>query len=417
MIKVIWRYIWGYLIVEIHGNALERVFNKMSSIGISLWDIRRIKHGFRFKMRARDYHRLRPLVRYRKCKVRMIRKKGLPFIQFRTGRRKALVVGILAFFIFLKTLSSFLWFIEITGNELVSTYELLSTVEEYGVHAGMLCKAVEERLTDLEQRILANHMEVAWVSVHVQGTRLYVEVVEKTLIDETDVTDVIAAKPGVVTQLITLKGKSMIKEGDTVIKGQVLIQAANRHDAYGEPDWEGNLPPYLPPVDGEVEPAKGIVKARVWYEGYGEAELTVTEERLTGLEERMIKLKVGNKLIHLSGPKKVNFKHYRVEREVKSLSIWRNLTLPIEIVIEDYQETTIYQENRSYENAKFMAKEQAVNAILNSLPSDAIIIQSPKSFLIDDGKKDNNIVRVKVCLEVEENIARSLLRSKGGNNH
>ncbi len=402
MIKRIWYYIWGYIIVELKGNALERLFNKMSSNGIELWDIRRIKYGFRFKMKARDYYRLRSLIRYRKCSVRIYKKKGLPFITYRTSRRKAFFIGLMVFFMLLKIISSMVWFIEIEGNEKISLDQLEAIILNSGIHRGKWINDLD--LKSLEKTILKELHQISWVDASMKGTRLTVKIVEKTLFDKIELTDVIAGRPGIITQMIVLKGKSMVKEGETVQKGQLLIKATNRYEAYANPDYDGNLPPYLPPADEEIEPAQGIVKARVWYEGYGEAELILTKEYPTKKSEGLIEIKIGSKIFHLSGPRQINYEHYIVEKEVKSLSLWRKITLPIEIIKRVYRETVIYREERSVETASFLAKDQALKSILNSLRSDAIIIQA-NYFIIDDGEKDNNIIRAKVLLEVEEDIS------------
>lgn len=407
MIQAIWKYIWGYVIVELRGNALERLLNRISALGIELWDIQRVKQGFRFKMQAKDFYRLRPLVRYRKCTARIYRKRGVPFILYRTWNRKAFLFGIIVCVIVLKLLSSFLWFIDICNTENIPASELQVFVDQMGIHRGMLLKKVD--LLGLEQLIRAEHLEVAWVDAKLEGTRLTIKVVEKVLIDETDIVDLVAEKPGVIRELIVFTGRALVKEGDTVNSGDVLIKAATKFETFADPDFEGNLPPYLPPPDGEIIPAAGIVKGHVWYEGYGEAERVVVREQLTGREERAVKIKIGSKLFHYSGERTIPYEQYRVEKEVKSIPLWRNLHLPIEIINEDYLETVIYREPRSLETAYFLAKEQATNAILKSLTSDAIIIRAT-DFRIDDGDEKNNIVRVKVVMVVEEEIAHPLPR-------
>lgn len=405
MIQVILNFIWGYLVVELKGNALERLLNRFSSAGIRLWDIQRVKQGFRFKMMARDFRRLRPLIRYRKCKVRIAAKQGLPFILYRSIHRKALFAGMVLFFILLKLLSSFLWFVQIEGLDQIPRSEIQRYLDAKGIRPGIFLHRVD--LTGLERMILVNHPGVAWVDARLSGTQLKVTVVEKTLPVEIPLTDIIASRPAVVTQLIVFKGKAAVKEGDTVKTGQLLIRASNKFEAFATPDPEGNLPPYLPPADEPVESADGVVRGRVWYEGYGEAPLFVTEERPTGQEVRAVKIKIGPQLFHYSGPRTIPYEQYRVEKEVKSVRLWRNLTLPIEIITEEYQETVTHRESTTLETATFLAKEQATRAILNSLAPNAIIIQTA-SFFIEDGDSEDNIVRVKVRIEVEENIARPL---------
>ncbi len=402
MIKRIWYYIWGYLIVELKGNALERLFNKMSSKEIELWDIKRVRHGFCFKMKARDYSRIRPILRYRKCTVRITKKKGLPFLVYRSKQRKAFFIGIMIFFMLLKILTSIVWFIEIEGNEIVSSDDLQSVILSSGIQRGSWIKDID--LLNLEKTILKEIPKILWIDASLKGTRLQIKIVEKKLFDKTELTDIIATNSGIITQMIVFKGKSMVQEGDIVQKGQLLIQAANNYEAFANPDYEGNLPPYLPPEDEKKESAQGIIRARVWYEGYGESNLIVTEEHRTGKSEKVIEIKIGSKVFHFSGPRMIPYEHFQVENETKSISLWRKITLPIEINKKVYMETVIYREERSLETTRFLAKEEALKSILNSLTSDAIIIQA-NSFIIEDGEKNNNIVRTKVLLEVEENVA------------
>ncbi len=52
--------------------------------------------------------------------------------------------------------------------------------------------------------------------------------------------------------------------------------------------------------------AKGIIKARVWYEGYGESELVTTVHERTGRQEIGVALRVGQQEFQL---KKVSSKN------------------------------------------------------------------------------------------------------------
>lgn len=409
MINWIWRYLKGYLIVEIKGNALERVFNRLNKIGIIMWDMRRIKHGFRFKMLATDYKRLPPLLRYRRCTTRIKKKIGWPFLIYRGRRRMTLFIGILLILLILRTLSLFLWTIQLEGNQQIPKERIANLFTELRIKRGMFLKDID--LDQLEHLIILRNPEISWVSASLEGTKLRVEIVEKKLIAETDLTDVIAKKAGVITQMIVLQGKPEVQEGDTVKAGQVLITAANKYETFAQPDFQGDLPPYLPPADEAALPARGMVRAKVWYEGYGEAECLFTQEMFTGNHQRALKIRIGSKIFHFSGTRQVEFLDYRIERNVKSISLWRNLTLPIEIIKEDYLETAVYSERRTRETAIFLAKERAVKSILNSLAQDAIISRS-EYFIITDGLQEDNLIRVKVVLEVVEDISQSLVRGQ-----
>lgn len=87
MIKKIRDFCMGRLLIEIRGNALARFINQINEMGIKIWNIRRIKYDYYLAViYKRDFNKLRPLLRKRKCKVKIIKKNGLPFIL--TGIKK-----------------------------------------------------------------------------------------------------------------------------------------------------------------------------------------------------------------------------------------------------------------------------------------------------------------------------------------
>ena len=84
----------GYVEISLWGTNPERVINMALSRGISIWDIRLAedKH-YQLKVSLGGYKALRLLVRSSSCKVKIIKKKGMPFFLMRAKRRKVLVLG------------------------------------------------------------------------------------------------------------------------------------------------------------------------------------------------------------------------------------------------------------------------------------------------------------------------------------
>lgn len=93
----------------------------------------------------------------------------------------------------------------------------------YGTYTGQVdIDAVEKKLRD-------TYPFLTWVSLRVQGTRLYVSVRENDqllLQEETEQRpcDLIATMDGEVESIVTRAGNPLVKAGDTVKKGDCLVQ-------------------------------------------------------------------------------------------------------------------------------------------------------------------------------------------------
>ena len=83
---------------------------------------------------------------------------------------------------------------------------------------------------ELEENLRSDFPGIAWVSAGVSGTRLLVKIKESeavSRIPEPDETpcDVAASRPGVITSLVVRQGRALVKAGDSVEEGQVLVSS------------------------------------------------------------------------------------------------------------------------------------------------------------------------------------------------
>ena len=396
----------GYVVIMVTGEAPERFVNMAASRGIYLWDINKVREGaVLMKVRLGAVKALRHIARRTKCRLHFEQRVGLPFFYTRLLRRKALALGMLFFLGALYLLSSFVWFIEVKGNERLTVPEVLGAAAEAGLNRGMPRWSVEtERV---EEAIGEKLPLVAWTGVYIKGAKVTIEVAERVVHDAEDnrPSHIIATKAGLVKEVLVLSGYPAVKEGDTVSPGQVLIS--------------GEIPPLEePPKPGEEQKqgeelkktkkpsrfvhARGIVRARVWYDGYGEAKLVETGIRRTGRSGTRVSIKFNGKEIILSGNQNIPYELYDTETFVKTIPQWRNLEVPVELVTLKYFETAQYREERGIEGARSLAGERALAEATKLLPETARLINRSLED-IQTGHLEN-IVRIKVTVETIEEI-------------
>ncbi|MCG9967047.1 sporulation protein YqfD [Pelotomaculum terephthalicicum JT] len=403
-------YFIGYVVIIVTGKAPERFINMAASRGIYLWDISRTgENAFLLKVRLHAVKPLRHIARRTGCRYSIESRKGLPFSIVRIRRRKALALGFVFFLGTLYFLSSFVWFIEVRGNERLTAAEVLGAAADSGLSRGKPKWKIEPE--QVEARILERLPLVAWTGVYIKGTKVTIEVAERIVPEEEDrrPSHIVAAKAGMIKEVLVLNGNPLIKEGDTVAPGQVLIS--------------GEIPPLLDDSakQGEgnkkeepkaIRPAyyvhaRGIVRARVWYEGYGEAQVIETGYRFTGRSKKRVSLKYNSQEKILLDSENIPFEHYEVVTSVKKLPQWRNLDPPVELVTVKYLELAAYCDERSREDTCKAAEEAALEAVMKQLPRDAIV----QGRWLEDvsAGRDENVVRVKAVLETVEDIGKEKL--------
>ena len=214
--------------------------------------------------------------------------------------------------------------------------------------------------------------------------------------------DLVAKKSGVIKKLIVLRGTPKVKEGETVKKGQILI--SRKVEEIKEVKEVAKEEKELEEREIEIKEVKaaGIIQARVWYEGYGEAARVKTFTQSTSDIKKSIILKWKDKEIILSGPQKLPYNHFFVEENIKRVSEWRNINFPLEIITKKYIKLRKIKAERTIEEAKELAREKALESILQQLGKEVIIMNSNLKLI---QTSEENMLRIKAVLEVEEDIA------------
>lgn len=397
-------YVHGAVRLKVSGLMPEKFINLCVSQNILLWNISKRSSDLFVWMRLDDFFAIRPIVQKSRTRVTIVRRYGLPFAAKRLKKRKILLIGPILFFLALNTLASYIWFVDIHGVKSLPSDRIKEIAFQQGLKPGTLKSSINTK--HIENEILVNVPEVAWISVDFVGTRAVIEVVEKTISKQDDKSPahIIAGKDGVVTEVIILAGQSTLKKGDTVKKGDLLIKGFAP-----EPHQEITTQPPIISVPPQLIKAKGIVKARVWYESYGETELSKAVHHQTGRQQMGVLLKIGSNEIILKKAQPEMFSLYDQEVIHKKLPLWRNSDFTVESNIDIFHELDTTWSEITIEEARDNAKSKALAQIQNLIPESAQIL-SRRIELINTAEP--NLVRVKATIETEEDIGQSITISQ-----
>lgn len=171
------------------------------------------------------------------------------------------VVGCVFALIIYIFLGSLVWDVRIEGNSRVGDSQIVAALEDVGFGVGSIFPFVDIGKTETELLSLVD--EISWVSINRKGTVAYVVVKERASTDtptkeeESGYCDIVAKSDGVVYSITVKSGTPLVKVGDTVKAGQVLIGG------------------YID-IDGKVTPTRA--EGEVLAECFGEISVFVSEK-------------------------------------------------------------------------------------------------------------------------------------------
>ncbi|NLW16218.1 MAG: sporulation protein YqfD [Firmicutes bacterium] len=376
----------GYLSIRFEGPRVERFINLCLQEGIPVWDVYTTRQGVVVgKTSIAGFKQMRPVARKSRVRVRIIKRRGLPFLLDRLWKRTAFACGALLFIISLYVLGSFVWFVEVRGNEEVPTATVLQAAAELGLRPGVYRgKLVPNQLA---RSLVIKLPELSWVGIELKGSYAVIEVVEKKIVtpETKTIGHVVAAKDGVIKKIVATAGKAMVKAGDTVERGQILISGAFEVD-------EG--------VEMTYVHADGIIEAIICYDGIATSAHQRLVQTRTGREYICETLNFGGKEIVLRGSPTPPFALYEEDCQYLPL-IWSDLGLAVEHKRKTFFELTEEQQVVPLERALADAEREAERLALEQLPEDAvpIAIHFETELL-----SDQNTVRVRAIIEAIESI-------------
>ena len=382
--KILLKYILGYIRIKIEGYSVEKLINVCIKKKIFLWNIKREKSTIIYtNIGVKEFKDLIQIARQTGCRVKILNKKGMPFLLNKYKKRKIIFFFLLILIILLMVFSQFIWNIKIVGNEKISTEEIVNELQDKGIKIGVLKRKIDKQKIINEIRLERN--DIAWIGIDIQGTNITVEIVEAStkpeIVNEEDYCNIVSNKDAQIVKISAQNGIPAVKEGDIVTKGDILIKG-----------W----------IDGKYTGtryvhAQGEIKAKVWYTQKERIPLKQVVERFTGNEEEKYKIKINNFTINLFKTLSKFEKYDTIEADNK-LRIFSNFYLPIELIKITNKEKVEEEITYGIEEAKQIGIQKASEKIEKQLQSEEVLQKYIDSYANGD------YVDVEVTYEVLENI-------------
>lgn len=369
-------YIRGYYVITVEGIEIERFLNNLIRNNIHVFNVKRIdSNKIEFFIERQDMRELKNLYRGGNYNIKIKQKTGIPFLIKRIYKQKGMwICAFISLFLLIMT-SQFVTDIYIQVPEGIKKEDIRKELYNAGLKPGVYKKNIDRK--SIRDKVMLEFDEVAYVSINVKGTNIFVTVTKKAESlksnDDSNYCNVIAQKNGIIEKVIPRSGKALVDPGKIVQKGDVLLNGANTKSV---PE----------------------VWASTFYEVKKNASYEEIEKEKTGNSKKVYTINFYDKSYTIR--RKIDYKNYTIDNKEYKLSIG-NYTFPLNIKISTFNETKDIKVKKDKEELKKELSKKALKELEYIIPSSARIIK-----VDHDYKVNKNILEYIVTVTASENIAK-----------
>ena len=385
LIKTFLGYVLGYVKVRVESAFVERFINICIAKRISIWNMKREKAAILYaNIGIRDFKRIKQIVKKTKSRVKILEKKGIPFIIHKYRKRKFFLVFFALILILLFIISNFVWNIEIIGETNIPKEELIKTLNGQGLKIGVLKKNISSREIINKMRLIRD--DIAWMGISIKGTNVKVEIKESEkapeIIDKNVYCNIVADKVGIITKINVQDGLASVKVGDLVNKGDVLVNGF----------LEGKY------TDTRYVHAMADIEAKVWHSKKEKFYFNQQIKVATGLTEEKHSIKIKNFKINFYKTLS-KFQNYDTINTDKKIMLFPNFYLPIEIIKKTNSEYVLVNKTYTEEELTEIAKVKINEELLKEIDEECSIIDKKINIY-----KEAEYVEIEIIYETIEKI-------------
>lgn len=375
----------GSALVKVSGASVSILLSRCASSGIELMSATPgDAYTLLLRLPYRQLPQLENLAARSMCSIQVESTAGAVRLRAVLRRRLAVFLCLLLALGAVFWSKAYIWEIQVSGNDTVTTGEILDALEQCGVETGACWLGFTS--DSIRSRMLVLLPELSWMTVNIYGSRAEVIVRERIpkpeMLEEDSPADLVAARSGVITNVLALAGQEQVKEGQAVMQGETLVSGA------------------IADIHGQTRTvhAFGEVRASTYYELTAVSPAQKAEKIYSGRERSRWALVIGDKRINFYGNSS-NYddscdKIYSVYKlEIKGL-----FSLPVSLV----REKSVYYETAPAAADEKLMYEQMKTVLRSRLPdgeTDEVRAAAYSQTRTED--------MLTVCLraECEENIA------------
>ncbi len=364
MFKFLWNYFKGYVIIKIVGFSIERFLNLCLNKNINIYKLEEVNDGVICRISIKDFKQLKIISKKTGCKYKIIFRYGMPFFIFKNRKRKMFFISIIFFVFLLYYFSSFIWTIQVIGNNQIDNNQILAFCEDNGLYLGAFKRKIN--IKNIQSDLKNNFDNISWANIRIEGTKATISISENIKKENTtqnnEPCDIIAKETGIITNIVTRTGRPLVKAKDVVQKGDILV-SGELFLKEGE-EIKGTYNTY----------SDADIKAKVEKEIKVNVPLDYYIKNYTGNKKVTYDFFAFNKRFTLKLFNNIKYQDYTIVTSRKQLKLTENFYLPFIIKKTEYKEYIPKKKTYSIDEAKLYANKLITEKIIEEIDFSSDIL-------------------------------------------
>lgn len=228
-------FLLGYTILVLPKEHIKDVLNISNLADIRIITFLNCNETLKIKIYSKDESVWVEELSSKGIKFEIVYRKGIKAFFKKYQHRIGALIGIFIFFIIIFISPMFIWEINVIGNEKLSYSDICDILKKEGIYIGAFSPSINRK--SVYMNVLQSSNEISWLSVNFIGSSAQVEIVERDLSEVAEITatgaNIIAKKEGQIFDTEIVSGKPVVKKGDFVNKGDLLVSGIYEAGKFG----------------------------------------------------------------------------------------------------------------------------------------------------------------------------------------
>ena len=344
---------------EVYSGLYCEFLNYLVEKEIFVSLIKSTDFGFTAICMAKDYKKIARAAKKFQCKTKIIRKNGLYFKSRKVLARKGIVLSAALVFLYVFLFSKLIWRIDIIAPSKNITEDVNTILYENNCYAGAVFN--QEKNQNIIQKIFMDVDNVGYVTLNfykgILTCKVDATINKMPYLENSTSGNITASLDGVIEELEIYNGFSDIQIGQTVLKGDVLVEPTYV-------DRNGTLQQVMP---------RAFIKAYCLKEYSAQTDFNKEVFIRTGKYTQQVSLKLIGKKILIKKADIDAYKQYESEKYFENITIL-GFSLPLT------KETIRFYEKESVniEKDEQSAYDAAKKAVDTTIKSDTSLLVADK---------------------------------------
>ena len=344
---------------EVYSGLYCEFLNYLVEKEIFVSLIKSTDFGFTAICMAKDYKKIARAAKKFQCKTKIIRKNGLYFKSRKVLARKGIVLSAALVFLYFFLFSKLIWRIDIIAPSKNITEDVNSILYDNNCYAGAVFN--QEKNQNIIQKIFMDVDNVGYVTLNfykgILTCKVDATINKMPYLENSTSGNITASLDGVIEELEIYNGFSDIQIGQTVLKGDILVEPTYV-------DRNGTLQQVMP---------RAFIKAYCLKEYSAQTDFNKEVFIRTGKYTEQVSLKLIGKKILIKKADIDAYKQYESEKYFENITIL-GFSLPLT------KETIRFygKESVNIEKDEQSAYDAAKKAVDTTIKSDTSLLVADK---------------------------------------